>query len=207
MTAVLGSACAEKVTTTQDRSAAIRVINASNVPFDVLVDGAVAVTSLGVATISAPVPLSAGAHEIGLRVGSAMSSVPTQTLDGQTATIVGVSGGLGASASVLVDTGSVVPAGKSKLRVVNLFGGAAPIEIWRTQPDYQTPIHIMTPFAYLATSPYLQSDPGGWEVFVTSPGSFTKVATTGTVPVPAGERRTVVLLDSTGVMKFRVITE
>lgn len=63
----------------------------------------------------------------------------------------------------------------------------------------------MTPFVYKATSPYLQSDPGTWEVFVTSPGGTAKLATTGPVAVPAGERRTVALVDSAGVMKFLVI--
>jgi hypothetical protein len=120
---------------------------------------------------------------------------------------VAVPSGSGLVASVLVDSGSIVPAGKSKLRVSHLAGGAPAIEFWRTQPDFQTPVHIMTPFAYQATSPYLQSDPGTWEVFVTAPGGGAKLATTGAISVPAGERRTVVLLDSLGVMRFRVIAE
>jgi len=40
-------------------------------------------------------------------------------------------------------------------------------------------VHIMTPFPYQATSPYLQSTPGSWEVFVTASGTSTKLATTG----------------------------
>ena len=111
------------------------------------------------------------------------------------------------AATVLADTGELVPVGKSKLRVAHLSPNAGSIEIWRTQPDFQTPVHIMTPFDYLATSPYLQSDPGAWEVFVTRPGTTTKLATTGLVQVPSGEKRTVVLLDSAGVMLFRVIID
>ena len=42
---------------------------------------------------------------------------------------------------------------------------------------------------------------------VTPAGSTTKLATTGAVNVPSGERRTVVLLDSAGVLRFKVIVE
>jgi len=90
---------------------------------------------------------------------------------------------------------------------VHLAPDANGIEIWRSQPDFQTPVHIMTPFPYQATSPYLQSTPGNWEVFVTATGSSAKLATTGPVQVPSGQRRTVVLLDSAGVLRFRVIAE
>jgi hypothetical protein len=42
---------------------------------------------------------------------------------------------------------------------------------------------------------------------VTPPGGGSKLATTGAITVPSGEKRTVVLLDSLGVLKFRVIAE
>jgi hypothetical protein len=132
-----------------------------------------------------------------------LQAVANQT----TTTIVAPGTTTSLSLSVLADTGSIVPAGKSKLRVSNLASNASAIEIWRTQPDFQTPVHIMTPFVYGATSPYLQSDPGAWEVFVTPAGGGTRLATTGAVDVPSGQRRTVLLIDSLGVMKFRVITE
>jgi hypothetical protein len=130
---------------------------------------------------------------------------------GQALTAAAVANTTGAlAAQVLADSGATVPAGKSKLRVTHLAAsGASAVEIFRTQPDFQTPIRIMTPFAYRETSPYLQSDPGAWEVFVAPAGSSgsPKLATTGPVVVPSGERRTVVLLDSAGTLRFRVIQE
>jgi len=202
------SACSDSVTASDDHSSSIRVINASGVPLDVLVDGAVAIPTLGVAAVSAPTSVAAGAHVVGLRTaGGTITSLSVQSVTNQTTTTV-VSPGTGSSlaVSVLADTGSIVPAGKSKLRVTHLAGTSA-VEFWRTQPDFQTPVHIMTPFPYGATSPYLQSDPGAWEVFVTPPGGGSKLATTGAITVPSGEKRTVVLLDSLGVLKFRVIAE
>ena len=88
-----------------------------------------------------------------------------------------------------------------------MSANAGSIEIWRTQPDFSTGTHIMTPFPYKATSPYLQSTPGPWEVYVTPAGGTTKLATTGVVNVPDGGRRTVVLLDSAGVLRLKVIVE
>ena len=189
-------------------NAGVRVINAANSPVDVLIDGQTVVRGLMIAHVSERLNVATGSHVVRL-VGSAGSSAQVQ-LDAPTSstrTAVVTPSGSSLAATVLADTGALVPVGKSKLRVAHLSPNAGSIEIWRTQPDFQTPVHIMTPFDYLATSPYLQSDPGSWEVFVTRPGSTAKVATTGPVQVPSGEKRTAVLLDSAGVMLFRVIID
>jgi len=188
--------------------AAIRVVNASQGLVDVIVDGQTVTHGLQVATVSDRINVSSGNHQIRLASPNGPSAqVQIDAATGATRVAVVTPAASSLSASVLADTGAIVPAGKTKLRVAHLAANAGSIEIWRTQPDFQTPVHIMTPFDYQATSPYLQSDPGGWEVFVTRPGTTLKVATTGVVSVPAGEKRTVVLLDSAGVMRFRVIVD
>ena len=189
-------------------NASVRVINATNSLVDVLIDGQTVVRGLMIAHVSDRLNVSSGSHVVRL-VGSTGSSAQVQVDASTTVTRTAVvtPSGSSLSASVLADTGAIVPAGKSKLRVAHLSPNAGSIEIWRTQPDFQTPVHIMTPFNYLATSPYLQSDPGAWEVFVTRPGSNAKLATTGSVQIPSGEKRTAVLLDSAGVVLFRVIVD
>ena len=187
---------------------ALRVINASQSPMTVLVDGRVVAQGLTVASVSNALAIAPGAHEVRLQTaGGATAALTVQASAGQTVTTVGAPSGAGLAAAVLQDTGSVVPAGKSKLRVAHLAAGAPQIDVWRTQPDFQTPIRVMFPFAYQATSPYLQSDPGAWEVWVTPVGSTTRLATTGSITVPSGERRTVVVLDSAGVLRLRVLPE
>ncbi len=189
-------------------NAGVRVINATNSLVDVVIDGQTVVHGLMIAHVSDRLNVSAGGHVVRL-VASAGSSAQVQ-VDASTATTrtaVVTPSGSSLSATVLADTGALVPLGKSKLRVAHLSPNAGSIEIWRTQPDFQTPVHIMTPFDYLATSPYLQSDPGSWEVFVTRPGSTAKLATTGSLQIPSGEKRTAVLLDSAGVVLFRVIVD
>jgi hypothetical protein len=189
-------------------NAGVRVINATNSLVDVLIDGQTVVRGLMIAHVSDRLVVSSGSHVVRL-VASAGSSAQVQfdASSAATRTAVVAPSGSSLAATVLADTGALVPVGKSKLRVAHLSANAGSIEIWRTQPDFQTPVHILTPFDYLATSQYLQSDPGSWEVFVTRPGSTTKLTTTGPVQIPSGEKRTAVLLDSAGVMLFRVIVD
>ena len=189
--------------------AGLRVINASQAPLTVLVDGRVVAQGLTVASVSSTLPIAPGSHQVRLQTaGGASAALTVQAAAGRTVTTFGTpAAGSGLAAAVLEDTGSVVPAGKSKLRVTHLAANAPAVDIWRTQPDFQTPIRVMFPFAYQATSSYLQSDPGAWEVFVTPAGGTTRLATTGPIAVPSGERRTVVLLDSAGVLRLRVIQE
>lgn len=99
--------------------------------------------------------------------------------------------------SLVADTGAIVPAGKSKLRVVHSAGLAPVIDVYRTQPDFPTLVSVMFPFAFGATSPYLQSDPGDWSVVVTPDSLTDTLYATGPIAVPDGGRVTVVIVDST----------
>ena len=106
--------------------------------------------------------------------------------------------------AILEDSNSVVAPGRSKLRVAHYAGSAGPIDIWRTQPDYATPIRIMFPFNYGEVSPFVESTPGEWRVLVstaiaapTAPMPDT-LALTGSILVGDGEARTVVVVDRAG---------
>lgn len=99
--------------------------------------------------------------------------------------------------SLVADTGAIVPAGKSKLRVIHSAGLAPPIDVYRTQPDFPTLVSVMFPFDFGANSPYLQSDPGDWSVVVTPDNLTDTLYATGPIVVPDGGRVTVVIVDST----------
>ncbi|MDF1505435.1 DUF4397 domain-containing protein [Roseisolibacter sp. H3M3-2] len=190
---------------------AVRVVNATQAPLDVLLDGEVALRGLPASAVSNPLPVTSGARRLQLRptAGGAAAEVALQVPSGQALTTAAVSVGATLTAAVLADTNAAVPAGKTKLRVSNLAASATTVELFRTQPDFATPVRISTPFPYNTTSPYLQSDAGSWEVFVAPAGSAgtPKGATTGPIALAAGQRRTVVLLDSAGVLRFRVIAD
>lgn len=99
--------------------------------------------------------------------------------------------------SLVADTGAIVPAGKSKLRVIHSAGLAPPIDVYRTQPDFPTLVSVMFPFDFGASSPYLQSDPGDWSVVITPDNLTDTLYATGPIAVPDGGRVTVVIVDST----------
>jgi hypothetical protein len=95
------------------------------------------------------------------------------------------------------DSNATPVAGKSKLRVIHAAGLAPPVDIWRTQPDWPTPIRIMFPFPFGAMSPYLLSDPGDWSIVVTPEGQTDTLFATGSFTVGDGKLVTVVVMDST----------
>lgn len=187
--------------------AGVRVVNATQLPIDVLVNNQVAVRALPASGVTAALPIPSGLAQVGVvATGSSGTSafVALNLAPGSTATAVARPAQTGIAAAVLADTGAIVPAGKTKLRVSHQAYGRNDVLLQRTQPDFATPVSIATPFLPGDTSPYLQSDPGRWEVLATN-AAGTVLARTGDVVIPAGERRTVVLLDSAGVLRFRVI--
>jgi len=171
---------------------------------EVRVDGHLA-ASVSTPGALAPLTVTAGSHNIEVR-GINGGSYTSGTLNGNYAdgrhyVLVAVPAGTALSVTSYGDSNTVVPANQTKLRVIHAAQSAPSIDIWRTQPDYQTPIRVMFPFAYGAASPYLQSDPGDWRVLVSSPviGANDPMPDTLTmtpaITIPAGSSRTVVVVD------------
>ena len=107
--------------------------------------------------------------------------------------------GLSLVAVTLPDTGYLVGANRSKLRILHLAAAGPPLTIWRTQADFQTPISIVTPYSYLVSA-IVESTPNEWSVRVcpAATGSWTLPASAITVTIPAGQLRTVATLDAPG---------
>jgi hypothetical protein len=183
---------------------------------DVLVAGQTALSNVPYGeTRSAEVP--AGSQEVIIRpagtTGTEGGSI-VSFVAGGTVTMLTVDSSSIINPWVLTDTGSVVPANQSKLRAVHFAPSVAPVDIWRTQPDFPTPVTFMFPFNYQESSPYIQSDPGIWTVIVSSkkwsggiPVLLDTMLITDPIEVPAGESRTVVILDGeSSVLQYEVIT-
>jgi hypothetical protein len=142
---------------------------------------------------------------VGFRLAGTNTTPPTSSISfsaNDSITIFTVDSSSIINPWVLTDTGSVVPANKSKLRVAHFAGKAPPIDIWRTQPDWNDFITIMFPFHYQEASPYLQSDPGEWRILVSSevrdngiPVLTDTLLLSVPIEIPAGESRTVTILD------------
>lgn len=184
----------------------VRIVNAFTAPVDVVVDGVVAYRSLPPAAIGF-VAAPAGNHTLVLRAAgtSASSTRAVTTTDGATITVAAVRSAGGAlSTAALDDTNSVVPAGATKLRVLHLAPAAGTLQVYRTQPDYPTPVQWQFPFDYQPdpsplAAPFYQSTVGTWEVRIwKTPADASGWATAPVrvvVPLASGQKRTVVILD------------
>jgi hypothetical protein len=211
------AACSSDLPTTTGGNSAVRVVNAFNGPVDVLIDGAVAIPSLASGVVDTT-HTSEGSHTLAFRpVGHSTGlSLPVTTAAGALPTIAAVRASSGAvSGAVLDDTGSVVPAGATKLRVLHLAPSAGVLQVFRTQPDYQTPISWQFPFTYQAeptalSAPFYQSTVGTWEVRIwQAPADASGWATSTLrvlVPLASGEKRTILILDNpSGGVRVEVI--
>jgi len=187
----------------------LRVVNAFTLPVDVLIDGSVVIPSLAPGAIDTAAA-GAGSHNLSLRpVGPGVaSSRSISTASGALSTVAAVRSSSGALASaVLDDTNSVVPAGATKVRVLHLAPNAGTIQVYRTQPDFQTPVSWQFPFTYQAdptplSAPFYQSTVGTWEIHVwQTPADSTGWNTAPikiVLPLQSGEKRTIMILDKAG---------
>lgn len=181
-----------------------RLFNTFASPVDVLIDGRLVVGHLASGgRLSGLHP--AGAHTFVVRPSDGGASVS------RSITIAaGVSNTLAvvrlASGSIdvvaLDDANSVVPAGATRVRVLHLALKAGTLQVYRTQPDNQTPASWLSPFEYQpdptrATS-YL-STAGDWQIRVwttpADPSGWSSATTRVTIPLASGEKKTVVILD------------
>jgi hypothetical protein len=202
-TVLLGTiwGCNSDDATNTGPSARIRVVQGarSATALDVLVDDKVVLSGVGHAELSQYANVGVGAHTVKLRRSgsTAIAGEKSLTVGVDSAyTIIAYDAGSAIEAETFADTGAIVPAGKTKLRVLHYASAAPAIDVWRTQPDFSTLTRVMFPFPYRAESPYLQSDPGVWTVVVTAEGSTTPIYSTGNITIPAGKSRTVVLVDA-----------
>ncbi len=131
---------------------------------------------------------------------------------GDTVTVFAVDSGNVVDPWVLTDTGHVVAAGKSKLRVVHFAVSAPSVLFYRSQPDHPAPVDVMFPFDYGNASPYMESTAGTWTVYMSTaqydaggiPVQQDTLYSSGPIDVPAGQSRTVVFLDGP-TMGFTVV--
>jgi hypothetical protein len=190
-----------------DDDASLHVVNAVGAPVSVTVDGRVAVQSLAAGALSERLGIGAGNHSVQLQLASGGTPQSVQFLarEGRSYVVSGVADQSGLAAEV--DTGATPIPNKSKLRIIHAAANAPALDVWRTQPDFQTPIRVMFPFPYGAKSNFMESDPGTWEVWVTPEGQTTpKLATSGPVVLEGGWVRTLFLLDAPGG-GLRIVSE
>ena len=213
--ALLVAACAKESATTQPEGGGtsvhgLRIVNAYTQPVDVLVDGALAASSVAPGDIDS-LAQAAGSHTVSVRASgtSALITLNVTTGTGAMHTVVVVRRGPSFSASEFGDTNAIVPAGATKVRVFHLAPNAGEIQVFRTQPDWGTPIEWQFPFLYDSAltdplaHPYYQSTVGTWDIRGWRKPSGVSLGWGGTsarvaFALAGGEKRTVLVLDEPG---------
>ena len=187
----------------------VRIVNAFTFPIDVRVDGNLVIPALSPATIDTA-SLPAGGHTLTLQpVGPGISVSSSLTLAaGAVNTIAAVRSTSGSLASAeLDDTNSVVPPGATKVRVLHLAPNAGTLQVYRTQPDFPTPVQWQFPFNYQPdptsiSAPFVQSTVGTWEIRVWQTPADSSGWSTAPIkvvlPLQSGEKRTILILDKAG---------
>lgn len=218
--AVLACACSDSGTGPLGSSKAyFRVFNtaAEGQTIDASVDGKDVVLALGAGHVSPNIQIPAGTHSIGLRVaGNVLHAPPPMDVTfstGDTTTVFVFDSSSVLSPWVLPDTGALVAPGKTKLRVANFVTSGPPVLFYRTQPDAQTPLSVMFPFPYGEVSPYMESTPGDWQVFMSTehysiegePVQLDTLATSPAISIPVGQSRTVVFFVMGGQVTVKVL--
>jgi len=166
---------------------------------DVVVDGQKKVLNAAYGVQTAPIALALGAHTVnvvaaGTPVTSGGATVTLKAGDTTRVVVIGTATAMNPVA--LGDTGATPVPGKGKLRVSHLAANAPPIDVYRTQPDFQQFVTFMTPFNYQQSSPFIESTPGNWVIRVTAKGTNTVLAESGPIRVDALWIRTILLLDA-----------
>ena len=193
--------------TTGDRT--VRVVNAYGAPVDVLIDGDLAIAGLASGVVDTAHTVD-GSHTLTFRPAGRAPGASQSIMAGAEVlnTIAAVRSANGTvSAAALDDTNSVVPAGATKLRVLHLAPNAGELQVYRTQPDYQTPTAWQFPFTYQAeptalSAPFYRSTVGTWEVRIwqtpTNSSGWATAPVKVVLPLASGEKRTILMLDAPG---------
>jgi Domain of unknown function (DUF4397) len=192
--------------------ATLRVIQAaeSTATIDVLMDGNVVVHRLAAGTVSSAMTVPAGQREIAFRpVGGPASpnELHLSVTAGDNFTAVVIDSSTVLNPMVLTDTGSVPAAGRTKLQVANFATLIGPIDVYRRQPDFDGILTLVFPFAYQTLSGYVESDPGDWQVLISTEARENGVPpdaprdtllVVDPVTLAAGQASTVVIVDKPG---------
>ena len=185
------------------------VVNARATPIDVLVDGVVVRSAVAAGTVQL-FDATSGDHSLVLRQTGTNTSVTTSFKAALAArkTFAALNGSNGSIAAVaLDDTGSVVPVNATKVRVLHLAPNAGVIQVYRTQPDYSTPISWQFPFVYNAApnslnAPFYQSTVGTWEIRAwqtpADASGWANAPIKVSIPLSSGQRKTLLILDKDG---------
>ncbi|HEU5219024.1 MAG TPA: DUF4397 domain-containing protein [Gemmatimonadales bacterium] len=201
-------------------TAQVRLMNAAlGAPaLDLVVGGKVVATGVQFQQSSALASMTAGTQMVSVRSTGQTANLAARTINitpnAKYALVVsGSLASLALTPSVTVDTGLAKP-DRANIRIINIGGDApitptdsahapapVPLDVYFTAPGAD--LSALSPSMsldarYSSYSSLIYFDPGSWVVRFTNAGTKTVVAATATIPIAAGEVRSVTLQRTTG---------
>jgi hypothetical protein len=183
-------------------------VNGFTSPVDIVVDGKTVSAAVGAGAVVVA-GVDAGSHSLVLRPtqGAASPALTIKTTAGATNTFAAVLSNGAVATAALDDTNAVVPAGATKVRVLHLAPNAGTIQVYRTQPDFPSPVQWQFPFNYnpnptSAAEPFVQSTVGTWEIRVwrtpADSSGWANAPIKVQISLASGEKKTIAVLDAPG---------
>jgi hypothetical protein len=105
------------------------------------------------------------------------------------------------------DTGAVPAAGHAQLRLASFAPSAPGVDAYRTQPGSATLVASAAPLNFRAVSRYFDGTPGSWSVVISHSGTTDTLLATGALVLGDGQAQTLVVLDSTAGVTWRLLRD
>ena len=188
-----------------DAEARLRAVHLSpDAPaVDVLVNGDRVLSNVAYTGASDYLTVDAGSNRVQVNAAGTSTSVIDATLDldeDGDYTVIATDFLADITPIVLEDDNSAPSSGNIKVRIVHGAPSAPAVDVYITAPgaDINTATPALEDVPFQAFSDYIEAPAGSYQIRVTPAGTKTVVIDSGTVPLAAGQIRTVVARDATG---------
>jgi len=111
------------------------------------------------------------------------------------------------NAVMVSDTGAVPEAGHARLRLASFAPNAPAVDAYRTQPGSATLVASAAPLNFRAVTRYFDGAAGSWSVVISHAGTTDTLLATGPLVLGDGQAQTLVVLDSTAGVTWRLLRD
>ena len=178
----------------------------------VIVDGGRGST-IAFGEISRVATLSPGQHDLAIQPADTTHPLAAlfNTLEGVNYDLFVIdsvaSGTVILNAVLVSDTGAVPGAGHARLRLAGFAPNAPAVDAYRTQAGNATLVASATPLNFRAVTRYFDGAPGSWSVVISHAGTTDTLLATGPLVLGDGQAQTLVVLDSTAGVAWRLLRD
>lgn len=188
-------------------STAARLMNAMNGQSSVsmLVNNSTVANGTGYGAASGYSPVSSGSQQVQIQAGGVTLFNTSLTLNSGNNTVLATDSGT----TVFSDNKSTPSSGNIQIRVINAANAMGTVDVYIVSPgtDISTVNATATNIGFQAASTYQTLAAGSYQVEFTQAGTKNVILNSNALSFSAGQIRTVVSLDGTGVFSTAVLSD